>query len=172
MSNTINVTVELGPESQAKLDQILAALQGMKPNCHSCVETAVQMTIAATTSPEPSTAPEPDHKQESGAKERPADAVDTHDDPAPATGPEVTQADVLALVQKLATPTSSKREQAKTIVKSYADRVSAIPAEEFAEVFDKLTQLDKEELTMQGIIITSIICATLIVLVLIGGKRK
>ena len=145
--NTINLVVELGPESQAKLDKILAALESIgRHDCASCVESAVHMTkdlsdqvtaaedalkAAGITVP----AEQPD--------EQPAPAAD----PAPAEEPEqpkYTKADVLALVQKLAAPNSPKREAAKAIVKSYGAKVSDIPADKYGEVMEKLNKLTQE----------------------------
>lgn len=147
MSTTI--TIELGPESQAKLDKILAALEGLRPNCKSCVETAVNMTkdmASAAPAEEPAEAPK---HVETAAPEtsHPADEVSTHGQPEPAAEPEqpaYTKAAVQALVQKLAAPSNPKRERAKAIVKSYAAKVSDIPADKYAEVMDKLTALDAE----------------------------
>ena len=59
--------------------------------------------------------------------------------------PKYTKADIMALVQRLAAPTSTKREQAKAIVKGYAARVSDIPEDKYTEVMDKLTKLEQED---------------------------
>lgn len=155
-ANAITVTVELGPESQAKLDKILEALQGIRPNCQRCTETAMQMMgenlklipgeATVTASASETAAPETSH---------PADETTARVDPAPAVAPEqptepegskYTKADVQALVQKLAAPTSPehKRTGAKNIVKSYGAKVSDIPEDKYAEVMDKLNKLDKE----------------------------
>lgn len=143
--NTITITVELGPETQAKLDKILEALQGNHPNCHSCVETAVGMTkdLAAAAAAAP--------VAENAApvvQEHPEEVVATVDAPAAAEPveelPKYTKDDISALVRKLAAPTSAKREQAKAIVKSYGAKVSDIPEDKYAEVMDKLTALDGE----------------------------
>lgn len=138
--NTINVTVELGPESQAKLDKILEALQGLRPNCAGCVETAVNMTKdLAEAAAAAADAPKPEPKE----TEHPVGEVSPHGDPEP-EAPKYTKDDVLAMVQKLAAPNNPKREKAKAIVKGYAAKVSAIPEAKYGEVMDKLTALDKE----------------------------
>jgi hypothetical protein len=143
--NTITVTVELGPETQAKLDKILEALQGNHPNCHSCVETAVGMTkdLAAAAAAAPVA-----ENAEQVVQEHPEEVAATVDAPAAAEPveelPKYTKDDISALVRKLAAPTSPKREQAKTIVKSYGTKVSDIPEDKYAEVMDKLTALDGE----------------------------
>jgi hypothetical protein len=155
--NTVNVIVELGPESQAKLDKILAALEGVGHlNCKGCVEAATGMVIDAMKS---DTAPTEEPAAPASAADtvapetgHPAEEVGAVVEPEPAAAPEqpeapkYTKADVQALVQKLAAPTSPehKRTGAKAIVKSYGAKVSDIPEEKYAEVMDKLTALDKE----------------------------
>lgn len=129
--NNINLTIELCADDRARLDKILDALNGLQqPNCHSCVETAVGMTKGLAELAEK------------------AVASDTATDPEPVGQPETvepkyTKADILALVQRLAAPTSKKREQAKAIVKEYAVKVSAIPADKYDEVMGKLIELDQ-----------------------------
>lgn len=156
MSNTINMTIELGPESQAKLDKILEALQGLHPDCSRCVEDATTMVIDAMksedTAEETAEAPatvEPETRE----TDHPVGEVSPHGDPVPAAEsepvedpeePKYTKDDVLALVQKLAAPNNPKREQAKAIVKRYATKISDIPVDKYGEVMDKLTALDME----------------------------
>lgn len=64
-------------------------------------------------------------------------------EPAPAA-PKYTQADILAVVQRLIAPGSKKREKAKAIVNDYAVKISAIPAEKYNEVMVRLIALEKE----------------------------
>ena len=157
--NTINVIIELGPESMAKLDKILEALEGSRPNCSSCTESEMQVMgenlkiVTGFGHPDPVGAPgEPGVPGAAAETGRPVDDVSPHGEPEPAAAPEqpeapkYTKADVQALVQKLAAPTSPehKRTGAKAIVKSYGAKVSDIPEAKYAEVMDKLTALDKE----------------------------
>lgn len=151
--NNVTLTIELGPESRALLHKILKALQGSRPDCSSCTETALQImgenlkavTGGAETAASVSEAATPETC-------RPVDETSAHVNPEPVatpetpTTPEYTKADVQALVQKLAAPTSPehKRTGARAIVKSYGAKVSDIPADKYAEVMDKLTALDKE----------------------------
>lgn len=143
MNNTINVTVELGPESQAKLDKILEALQGIRPNCHSCVETAVGMTKDLA---EAATAPQSAENTPAPEIAHPVEEVTAPAEPEPEK--KVTLADIQALVVKLAAPGTpekpSKKDKVRAIVKEYAERVGLIPEDKFGEVMDKLTALDKE----------------------------
>ena len=133
--NTIHLVVELGPETMGKLDAILTALEKAgHHNCQSCVEPAVTVTqdLAKQTT---TTAAAPVAAEES----TPATVEET---PEKVTEePKYTKDDIVALVQKLAAPTSPHREQAKAIVKSYGKNVSAIPADKYGEVMEKLNNL-------------------------------
>lgn len=156
--STINVIVELGPESQAKLDKILAALEGIgHHNCKGCVEAATGMVIDAvkpdTVPTEEPAAPRPLNLDvvmpTRPASNEPPEIVDESSEPEPAAEPETpkyTKDDVQALVRKLAAPNSPERKRtgAKAIVMSYGTKVSDIPEDKYTEVMDKLTALDKE----------------------------
>lgn len=152
MSNTINLIVELGPESMGKLDKILAALEGIgHHNCASCTDSALKvmgenLRIVTGTAEEPKA---PEQPAENPAQEisQPVEEVTAAADPEPAEeqkAPEYTKNDVLALVQKLAAPNNPKREAAKAIVKSYGAKVSDIPADKYGEVMEKLHKLTAE----------------------------
>lgn len=54
-----------------------------------------------------------------------------------------TAAEIQLKVQKLAAPASGKRDAVRQIVKDYADRVSEIPEDKFAEVMERLTALEE-----------------------------
>jgi hypothetical protein len=144
--NTINVIIELGPESIAKLDKILEALQGQHHHCAGCGDTA-DNTVKDLAEAAAAAAGIPESEPEE--TEPPADEVSPAEEPEPVAEPEpeapkYTKQDVVALVQKLAAPNNPKREKAKAIVKSYGTKVSDIPEAKYAEVMDKLTALDKE----------------------------
>lgn len=149
--NTINVIIELGPESMAKLDKILEALQGPPHGCTCHTENTVVLTAepAGQPEPEPEEPPAPLNQDvimpARPASNEPPEIVDESSEPEP-EAPKYTKADVLALVQKLAAPTSpeAKRTGAKAIVKEYGAKVSDIPEAKYGEVMDKLTKLDKE----------------------------
>lgn len=150
--NTINLVVELGPESMGKLDKILAALEGIgRHDCKSCTDSALKvmgenLRIVTGTADAPK-APEQPAEQPAKETGHPVEEAAPAVDPAPAEEPEqpkYTKADVLALVQKLAAPNSPKREAAKAIVKSYGAKVSDIPADKYGEVMEKLNKLTQE----------------------------
>lgn len=167
-TNQIKLIVELGPESLAKLDQIIEELRATRPNCHSCVDSAIQYIaahcMAAADAPQETNEKDPDephtgddatphentHPVEDPAPWGDPEPVEPHEPaPAPEPAPEAhtyTKDDVQALVRKLAAPSSPdhKRTGAREIVKSYGTNVSAIPEDKYPEVMAKLTALDKE----------------------------
>lgn len=117
MSNTI--TIELCGEDRARLDRILAALEGLnKPT--EITECLAELHTAEVEAPV--------------AEGIPVEAVVPEK-------PKATKADVQAMVQKLATPTSGKRDEVKRIVNEYAPRVSGIPEDKLDEVMQRLTEL-------------------------------
>ena len=83
----------------------------------------------------------------------PVDAVSPHAAPEPAeertdeaekpVATQYTQADILAIVQRLIAPGSNKREQAKAIVNDYAVKISGIPVDKYTEVMDRLIKLEE-----------------------------
>lgn len=115
MPNNINLTFELCAEDRARLDKIIDSLSEMFIS-DAVVADTVEEAVAETVEP---------------VKEE--------------TKPSVALADVQALVQRLATPSSGKRNAARDIVKKYADRVSAIPEDKLNEVYAELTELEKGE---------------------------
>jgi hypothetical protein len=143
--NTINVIIELGPESMAKLDKILEALQGLPHGCTCHTENTVVLTAEPASQPEPEPEEPPAPLNPDVIMPAPAEQPEPAAAPEP-EAPKYTKADVLALVQKLAAPTSpeAKRTGAKAIVKEYGAKVSDIPEAKYGEVMDKLTALDKE----------------------------
>lgn len=80
----------------------------------------------------------------------PADPFPTPEEkPAEAEAPKaeapkpVTMDQVQAVVRQLIKPGSPHRDEAKKIVQEYAPKVSAIPEEKLAEVFGRLSELDR-----------------------------
>lgn len=117
--NTVKLIVELGPESLAKLDEVLEALKGLQGG------TVTNVVNQPKTDP---------------VAEEDTTVTDTPDEED--EEPEYTKADVQKLVQKLAAPDNPKREKAKAIVKEYGAKISAIPVEKYPEVMRKLKKLD------------------------------
>ena len=115
MPNNINVTVELSAEDRARLDKIIDSLSELFISEKIEVDATAEVEV---------TAPEP-----------------VEDEPKPE--PTVTIDEVRLLVQKLATPSSGKRDAVRTIVMKYAKSVSDIPADKLNEVHAELVALDK-----------------------------
>ena len=143
------ITIELCKEDRQRIDELIAfagLLVGelkSRPAVEAPAETATatEQTATLVNSGRLAVVPTP------VKTEHPVDAVSPHGEPEPVAEPEtpaVTLDDIQALVLKLASPAGGKRDQVRAIVKEYAERVSLIKPEKFAEVMDKLTALDKE----------------------------
>lgn len=68
----------------------------------------------------------------------------TTPEPVKENEPTVTLDEVRLLVQKLATPTSGKRDAVRNLVMKYAKSVSDIPTDKLDEVYTELVKLSKE----------------------------
>lgn len=160
--NSIKLTVELGPETQSKLDRILEALlQGDRK--------AAATVAAKLTDQERATYTEMVEKAAEAIQERGAavaeaiqetaqaiqaeaekvteETTPAAEETAPQSLPEApayTAADLLAMVQKLLAPGSNKGAKAKAIVLQYAPKVSAVPEDKRDEVMAALIALDQE----------------------------
>lgn len=152
MSNTI--TIELCKEDRQRLDELIAFAGLLVGEIKS--RPVVEAPAAPSTAPQSAEEPKPVET------EHPVEEVTAPAKPEPVAKPEemtaeiaanVTDAtvrpkyaldDIQALVLKLASPAGGKRDQVRAIVKEYAERVSLIKPDKFAEVMDKLTALDKE----------------------------
>lgn len=113
----IKVTVELCTEDRGRLDAILAALQN-----------------AGTPYPAPKV-PQP---MESPAK---AETPDTAPQDAPSEDRSITAADIQRKVVALSA--AGKKAEVKAIVNDYAAKVSAIPEDKRAEVWERLNKLSE-----------------------------
>lgn len=110
------IKLELSPTVEAKLDRIIELLSNAPAQPEA-------LTPAVA---------EPEKPVEAVQPEAPAE------EPAPAK--TYTQSDVQQAVVRLSA--AGKKAQVREIVKFYADRVSAIPADKYAEVMEKLTALE------------------------------
>lgn len=140
--NTINVTIELCKEDRQRLDDLTRAVSLLASVIGSALPQETRTAII-----EEATAPQSDEKPEPVETVAPVEEVTAPAEPEPVAEPEtpaVTLDDIQALVLKLAAPDSGKRAEVRAIVKEYAERVSLIPEDKFAEVMDKLTALTKE----------------------------
>lgn len=116
MPNILTVTVELCAEDRARLDKIIDSLSEL------FIAEAVEANIPVEMGGDP--LPEPVEEEE--------------------TEPSVSIDDVRLLVQRLATPSSGKRDAVRAIVMKYAKSVSDIPVDKLDEVFGELVKLSTE----------------------------
>ena len=147
MSN-ITVTVELCQEDRVRLDKILEALT---TNVAGYVVGQLDQYITGkqvrSIAPEVAAAPAP-VEDEPVIENQPTEDTTPVEEPVevketPAAEPElptVAQADVQKKVVALSA--AGKKDAVKEIVQKYAPRVSAIPEDKLAEVWQKLTALE------------------------------
>ena len=107
-----NITIEFCAEDRARIDRLIAALEG--------AGTPYAQPVAAETAPE-----------------EPINAEMPKQEPAPA----VTHADVQKLVVKIAASDKEKKALVREIVNGYADKVSAIPEDKLPEVLERLKEV-------------------------------
>lgn len=165
MNNTI--TIELCAEDRARLDRLAEALE--RKTCDKCVAAALEYKEAvlaeaqadpiqqklAETLAKASTPTEKPTEAAGEAKAEPAQTADpieettTQEDPAPAEEAKqtitVTQEQLQQKVMQLAAANSGAlKAKVREIVNAYAKKVSDVPEDKRAEVWDKLTALEKE----------------------------
>lgn len=131
--NELKVTVELCAEDRARLDKIIATLEGK--DCAKCAQAVVTYTTAAvaetaqnaTKQETKETAPQADEPQETPQETKPS---------APSVTKAELQSKVVALCQ------AGKKDETKAVVNEYAPNVSGIPEDKLAEVMEKLNALE------------------------------
>lgn len=117
------ITIQLCTEDRARLDNILAALQNLGG--------APILSQEQPKTAEPiKTAP---------AAEKPQDEA-----PAKPAAPSVTLEAIQQKVVQLAAKGADEKTKARAIINQYAPKVSAIPENKLAEVWEQLTALEKE----------------------------
>lgn len=126
------IIIEFCAEDRERLDRLTAALENANPlekasaamkHLAETVQAAAEPAPAPVKEEEPAPAPVPEPVKEEPPK------------------PAHTLADVQALVQTMLVPGSNKRAEVKALIKSYAERVSAIPADKIDEVWKKLAEM-------------------------------
>lgn len=131
MANSI--TIELCAEDRARLDAILEALQKAAPRCDNCVRLMKDLCTSEGT-------PENDTQEPEAAEpEQTQPENETPTEPK-AEAPEVTVEDLRSKYMALAT--TPKKEQARMLIKLYADKISDVPEDKRAELLEKLTALE------------------------------
>lgn len=123
--NSISIETPQLDKVLDKLDQILTAL-------HSC---GTPYSAPAETAQEDAEDPEPQTQADT-----PEEAEPHEGDKEPEEA--VTMSDVQRTVVELSSVNKELKKKVRDIIKSYAERVSAIPEDKLSEVLDKLNALE------------------------------
>lgn len=122
-----HITIELCAEDRARLDRIIAALEGVLVEADQAVEET--------------TAPVAQEPAEEPQAEAPAATTPEPEKPAEAEiSAQFTLSDIQRKVVSLSA--AGRKDEVRNIVKAYADRVSAIPEDKVDEVMAKLAALE------------------------------
>lgn len=134
-----HIVIELCAEDRARLDKIIEKLENVSPRCDSCVKAFVDLAQGKAAEAPEITADEPQPVEPKQTQPEPEKAsAPKNEDKSPA--PEVTVEDIRSKYMSLAA--TPKREEARMLIKLYADKISDIPADKRAEVLEKLTALE------------------------------
>lgn len=127
----IKVTVELCPEDRGRLDAILSALQNAgTPYPAPVVSPDTPVIEDIHTASTPATKPEKQTAEPTIGPSGPSDSA------------QITAADIQRKVVALSA--AGLKDEVKAIVKAYAVKVTAIPEDKRAEVWEKLSKLGEE----------------------------
>lgn len=127
--NNIVVTIELSAEDRARLDGIQQKLDKLL-----IAPVALDMPQEQLKQAEPSNiTPEPEKPKEEPKTETPE-----------ASKPSITNEQLQQKVVQLAASGSDKKAKVREIINRYAAKVSAIPEDKLAEVWQQLTALESE----------------------------
>lgn len=138
-----SIEIYLCPEDRARIDKLIHRIDVIAgvvalPVTGEKIEgpTREELEAAIVKAAEPYVEEPP-----SDVEEKPAEA----EAPKAEAEPQklVTMDQVQAMVRQLIKPGSPHRDEAKKIVQEYAPKVSAIPEEKLAEVFGRLSELDR-----------------------------
>lgn len=135
------ITIELAGEDRGRLDKLLAAVDALNASLLAN-QGMIAIADAGTHAEQPS---EPQTAQETAPGKdttTAADAPQTSAQEQTEASDAVTLADVQRKVVELCGPPHNKKAQVREIVKSYAPKVTGIPADKCAEVMAKLNALE------------------------------
>ena len=153
------IVIQFCEEDRKRLDKIIEGLDALKRDCSGCVKATSQamhdmaQTLTAKAeggAPESPTAPQDAPEAETRelvnpTEESNASEATEGDVPPWEEQPGVTLKQIQKKVIQLAAINGgAKKESVRGIVGAYAKKVSEIPADKWAEVWEKLTALEKE----------------------------
>lgn len=128
------ITIELCREDRERLDKVIDLLNA-RPNCQSCTESVVRMVTASQSTPARDASEPVEFIKDTPAPEMPAEPAQQAE-----TKPRVTKTDIQQKVIQLSA--AGKKAQVREIVTAVATKVSDIPEDKLAEVWDKLNTLE------------------------------
>ena len=128
------IVIQLCQEDRDRLDRILDALKN-RPDCAKCADSVATYVAEQVSQPAQVPAEETQETVDTAPAEKPAEATEK-----PQEKPKVSKADIQKKVVELSA--AGKKAGAREIVMAYATKVTDIPEDKLAEVWQKLTALE------------------------------
>lgn len=129
------IVIEFCPEDRARLDKIIAGLDGVKHDCSKCVSDAISVMENNTAEPVKPSEEEPEPSEQITASEEKTAEADQEPQK------RYTRNDVRHIVTVLIG--KGKKAQAREVVKSYADCIDNLPEDKLPEVMERMTALQE-----------------------------
>ena len=155
------ITLAWCDEDRARIDRLTVALeeftkkaQDISPKCDQCAKTVADFVSKKMNLPKESALAEcPENAPESTEAEPPATPqqveekpAQAEDAPAETAKPAITLEQIQQKVVQLAAANGgAKKVKVREIIKAHATMVSELPESTWAEVWEKLTALEKED---------------------------
>ena len=130
------IVIEFCPEDRARLDKIIAGLDGVKHDCSKCVSDEISVMKNNTAEPVKPSEEEPEPSEQITASEEKAEEVAQE----PQSAREYTKTDVRHQVTVLIG--QGKKAQARDVIKSYADCIDNLPEDKLPEIMERLHPLE------------------------------
>ena len=128
------IVIEFCPEDRARLDKIIAGLDGVKHDCSKCVRDEILVMENNTAEPVKPSEDEPTTpEQVTPPEEKAAEATQEPQK-------RYTRNDVRHIVTVLIG--KGKKAQAREVVKSYADCIDNLPEDNLPEIMERLHTLE------------------------------
>ncbi len=132
-----HITMNLCPEARTRLDAIPEPLKAPKPRGENGVQLEKALCTEENRPENDAQSAETFEPEETQPKEEEPTQPEIEND---STVPEVTEEDIRSKYMSLST--TPKKPEAAAIIKQYAAKISAIPADKRAEVLERLTALE------------------------------
>ena len=130
------IVIEFCPEDRARLDKIIAGLDGVMHDCSKCVSDAISVMENNTAEPVKQSEEEPTTPEQVTPPEEKAEEVAQE----PQSAREYTKTDVRHQVTVLIG--QGKKAQARDVIKRYADCIDNLPEDKLPEIMERLHTLE------------------------------